>query len=168
MSNKEHDVTRRQFLNYTLTGVGGFMAAGILMPMARFAIDPLLQPKATGKMISVVSVSDLTNEPLRKTFQIKKVDGWHTFQEQKIAYVFKQSNGKVLALSPICTHLGCTVAWNDPAYPNQFHCPCHGGRYTKTGINIPGTPPPAPLHVYDMQVKNGTLYLGDAHPREGA
>lgn len=40
MSN--HDVTRRQFLNYTLLGVGGFMAAGLVLPMARFAIDPLL------------------------------------------------------------------------------------------------------------------------------
>ncbi|MDA0175319.1 menaquinol-cytochrome C reductase, partial [Solirubrobacter taibaiensis] len=25
MSEKEHRVSRRQFLNYTLTGVGGFM-----------------------------------------------------------------------------------------------------------------------------------------------
>ncbi len=40
MSEKEHRVSRRQFLNYTLTGVGGFMAAGILMPMTRFALDP--------------------------------------------------------------------------------------------------------------------------------
>jgi menaquinol-cytochrome c reductase iron-sulfur subunit len=168
MSNNEHDVTRRQFLNYTLTGVGGFMAASILMPMARFAIDPLLQNKTTGKMVSVVPVNELTNEPQRKTFKVKKVDGWHEFEEQKIAYVFKKKNGDIMAISPICTHLGCTVAWNDPAYPNEYHCPCHGGRYTKTGINIPGTPPPAPLGLYEMKVKDGTLYLGDAHPREGA
>ncbi|MDR9798478.1 menaquinol-cytochrome C reductase, partial [Aeribacillus pallidus] len=32
MSDNKHRVTRRQFLNYTLTGVGGFMAAGMLMP----------------------------------------------------------------------------------------------------------------------------------------
>ena len=36
-------VSRRQFLNYTLTGVGGFMAAGMLMPMVRFAVDPVLK-----------------------------------------------------------------------------------------------------------------------------
>ena len=36
-------VSRRQFLSYTLTGVGGFMAAGMLMPMVRFAIDPVLK-----------------------------------------------------------------------------------------------------------------------------
>ena len=38
----KRNVSRRQFLNYTLTGVGGFMAAGMLMPMVRFAIDPAL------------------------------------------------------------------------------------------------------------------------------
>lgn len=44
MSEKRHRVSRRQFLNYTLTGVGGFMAAGMLMPMVRFALDPVLRP----------------------------------------------------------------------------------------------------------------------------
>ncbi|MFC4617794.1 Rieske 2Fe-2S domain-containing protein [Camelliibacillus cellulosilyticus] len=169
MSNKEHDVTRRQFLNYTLMGVGGFMAAGMLAPMVRFAIDPLLQEKKGGKMVAVTEVSKLTNEPQRFTFSIDKVDGWHKFKDEQIAYIFKENNGNILALSPICTHLGCTVNWNDdPAHPNQFHCPCHGGRYTKTGVNIPGTPPPEPLHVYDMKVKDGKIYLGEAHPRGGA
>ena len=42
MSNK---VSRRQFMSYTLMGVGGFMASGMLMPMVRFAIDPVLQKK---------------------------------------------------------------------------------------------------------------------------
>jgi menaquinol-cytochrome c reductase iron-sulfur subunit len=169
MSNKEHDVTRRQFLNYTLMGVGGFMAAGMIAPMARFAIDPLLRPKTKGKMVQVADVSKLTNEPQRFQFKVHKVDGWHEFDEVNLAYIFKQSNGDIMALSPICTHLGCTVGWNsDPAFPNQFHCPCHGGRYTLTGVNIPGTPPPLPLQVYDLQVKDGKVYLGDVRQREGA
>ena len=42
-------VSRRQFLNYTLTGVGGFMAAGMLMPMVRFAVDPVLKAEAGGR-----------------------------------------------------------------------------------------------------------------------
>jgi len=169
MSKKEHDVSRRQFLNYTLMGVGGFMAAGILSPLVRFAVDPLLKGKQGAKMIPVMDVTEITAEPQNKKFTVKKVDGWHKFDEQQIAYIFKKKNGDILALSPICTHLGCTVAWNDdPSYPNQFHCPCHGGRYTKTGINIPGTPPPAPLGVYKTQVKGGKLYLGEVISRGGS
>ena len=47
----KRNVSRRQFLNYTLTGVGGFMAAGMLMPMVRFAVDPVLQPQAGGDFV---------------------------------------------------------------------------------------------------------------------
>ena len=48
----KHRVSRRQFLTYTLTGVGGFMAAGMLMPMVRFAIDPVLTAEAGGDFIA--------------------------------------------------------------------------------------------------------------------
>ena len=45
-------VSRRQFLSYTLTGVGGFMAAGMLMPMVRFAVDPVLRRMQGGDFIA--------------------------------------------------------------------------------------------------------------------
>ncbi|UOQ42722.1 ubiquinol-cytochrome c reductase iron-sulfur subunit [Halobacillus salinarum] len=166
MSDRKR-VSRRQFLNYTLTGVGGFMAAGMLAPMVRFAIDPLLEPTEKGTYHSVVSVDELTNEPKRFDWSIDQVDAWYESKVQKTAWVYKDENGDIVPLSPICTHLGCTVDWaSDKSHPEQFHCPCHGGRYTKEGINIAGTPPTAPLAVYEHKVKDGMLYLGDAIPRE--
>lgn len=163
-------VSRRQFLSYTLTGVGGFMAAGMLMPMLRFAIDPVLQADAAGGFVATTQkVSDLTNEPVRVDFTFKQQDAWYSSDVTNTAWVF-MNNNKILALSPTCTHLGCTVGWNtNSQYPNEFFCPCHFGRYTKEGINIPGTPPQAPLHVYPTEVKGGYLYLGKmANPRKGA
>ena len=61
MSNNR--VSRRQFLSYTLTGVGGFMAAGMLMPMLRFAIDPVLQKHDGGDFVkqSIKSLTSLKN-----------------------------------------------------------------------------------------------------------
>ncbi|ACA39558.1 conserved hypothetical protein [Lysinibacillus sphaericus C3-41] len=53
MSNNR--VSRRQFLSYTLTGVGGFMAAGMLMPMLRFAIDPVLLKHEGGDFVKTVA-----------------------------------------------------------------------------------------------------------------
>ena len=41
-------VSRRQFLSYSLMGVGGFMVSGALMPMLRFAVDPVLQKSGEG------------------------------------------------------------------------------------------------------------------------
>ena len=54
MSDKKKQVSRRQFLNYSLTGLGGFMAAGMLVPMLRFAVDPVLQSKGgEGDLVNV-------------------------------------------------------------------------------------------------------------------
>ncbi|MDN4074551.1 MULTISPECIES: ubiquinol-cytochrome c reductase iron-sulfur subunit [Fictibacillus] len=165
----KEDISRRQFLNYTLTGVGGFMAAGMLMPMVRFAIDPILEKGADQDMVAVTEVSKIGKEPKRFNFKIKQKDGWYESEVTQSAWVYKNGKGELIALSPVCKHLGCTIDWNtDPSHPNQFYCPCHGGRYEKDGTNIKGTPPLAPLDEYDSKVKDGKLYLGKAKPRKGA
>jgi len=161
-------VSRRQFLNYTLTGVGGFMAAGMLMPLARFAIDPVLQKEEAGAMVQVGLVKDLSTDPKRFDFKVKQVDGWVKSDASHIAWVYKNSNGDIVALSPTCKHLGCTVGWNDNKdFPNQFFCPCHGGRYHKDGKNIKGTPPLGPLDNYAVKVKGDSFYLGKLQPNTG-
>lgn len=169
MSEKKHRVSRRQFLNYTLTGVGGFMAAGMLMPMVRFAVDPVLKPSAEQDLVQVVSVDEITNEPKRFDFKIDQIDAWYESVEPRSAWVYKDESGNIVALSPVCKHLGCVVDWNtDAANPNMFFCPCHYGLYEKDGTNVPGTPPIAPLDVFIHEVKDGYLYLGKAKPRGGA
>ncbi|KMM38171.1 ubiquinol-cytochrome c reductase iron-sulfur subunit [Guptibacillus hwajinpoensis] len=163
---KKNEVTRRQFLNYSLTGVGGFMAAGMLMPMVRFAIDPLLKEGAKQDFVPVMDTSEITNKPVRKEFKIDQVDGWYESEVTQSAWVYKDEKDEIVALSPVCKHLGCTVDWaSNPAYPEQFFCPCHAGRYTKDGMNVPGTPPLAPLDVYNKKVQDGKLYLGKPEPR---
>ncbi|SFK00240.1 menaquinol-cytochrome c reductase iron-sulfur subunit [Halobacillus dabanensis] len=167
MSDKKR-VSRRQFLNYTLTGVGGFMAAGMLAPMVRFAIDPVLTKKESGDFVSVASVDEITNEPQRFEWTIDQVDAWYESEVQKTAWVYRNENDEIVALSPICTHLGCTVDWaSNEEYPNEFFCPCHGGRYKKNGENIPGTPPTAPLPHFEFKVEEGMLYLGEAKDTGG-
>ncbi|SES80383.1 menaquinol-cytochrome c reductase iron-sulfur subunit [Oceanobacillus limi] len=167
MSEEKQQVSRRQFLNYTLTGVGGFMAAGLLISPIRMAIDPVLKPSSAGEYANVgLAVEDITTEPQRVDWKIDQVDGWYESKVSKSAWVFKDDNDEIMALSPTCTHLGCVVSWegNDD-HPNQFYCPCHDGRYYKDGTNIEGTPPTRPLDLYDHKVENGMLYLGKANVR---
>lgn len=166
--SKNNRVSRRQFLSYTLTGVGGFMAAGMLAPMVRFAIDPVLQPADEGEMVAVMPVDEITTEPVRKDFKVHQIDAWYESDVQMSAWIYKNEAGEIVALSPICKHLGCTVNWSPEGHENYFFCPCHDGLYEKDGTNVPGTPPPQPLDVYDMEVRDGTLYLGKARPRGGA
>ncbi|HEX2027476.1 MAG TPA: universal stress protein [Nitriliruptorales bacterium] len=49
---------------------------------------------------------------------------------RKVA-VFRDDGGALHAVSPRCTHLGCTVGWND--VERTWDCPCHGSRYAADG-----------------------------------
>lgn len=146
------------------------MAAGMLMPMIRFAIDPVLKAEGTSDMVDIdVNVDDITTEPELKTFKVDQVDGWYESKVEQAAFVFKDDNGDIVALSPVCKHLGCTVDWGtNPAYPTEFYCPCHAGRYYKNGVNVEGTPPLGPLDVYKKEVKDGKLLLGKPQPHPKA
>jgi nitrite reductase/ring-hydroxylating ferredoxin subunit len=50
--------------------------------------------------------------------------------------VYRDDEGAVHALSPVCRHLYCLVDWN-PA-ERSWDCPCHGSRYDGTGRAIQG------------------------------
>jgi glycine/D-amino acid oxidase-like deaminating enzyme/nitrite reductase/ring-hydroxylating ferredoxin subunit len=50
--------------------------------------------------------------------------------------VFSDENGKRTALSPVCPHMGCIVAWNDAE--KTWDCPCHGSRFSADGKLIAG------------------------------
>ncbi|MGD8189228.1 ubiquinol-cytochrome c reductase iron-sulfur subunit [Brevibacillus ginsengisoli] len=169
MSGKQ-EISRRTFLNYALMGTGGFLAAGIITPMLRFAIDPVLKTSAGGDKVAVGNVDDFGPDPKRVDFKVHTKDGWYESDSAMSAWVRKMEDGTILALSPVCKHLGCTVSWNDNSeYPNQYFCPCHFGRYTINGENILGTPPLKSLDEYESEVKDGKLYLGRTkeNPRPG-
>ena len=59
---------------------------------------------------------------------------------------FRDATGAVTLRSAICTHMGCTVAWNTAE--RTWDCPCHGSRFTPTGDVISG-PAEAPLSEAD-------------------
>ena len=53
---------------------------------------------------------------------------------QEAVYVLVLDDGELVALSPICTHLGCTVEIQGP----RLVCPCHGSTYDRTGAVLVG------------------------------
>lgn len=157
------EMSRRQFLSYTLGGAGAFMSVGTVIPMLRFAADPLLQKREAGEYVKVVESSKITTEPQEFRFKVHQVDGWYESDPEFIAWIAKDNNNNIFALSPVCKHLGCTVNWNsEQKHPNEYFCPCHGAHYTKDGKNLAVAP--KPLDEYDVKLENGFVYLGDIKP----
>jgi glycine/D-amino acid oxidase-like deaminating enzyme/nitrite reductase/ring-hydroxylating ferredoxin subunit len=84
----------------------------------RFVADRLAKPEG----------HDLSEVPPGEG-RILEVDG------KKVA-VFREEGGAVHAVSPVCTHLGCHVHWNNAE--RSWDCPCHGARYSPTGEVLNG------------------------------
>lgn len=55
--------------------------------------------------------------------------------------VSRGDDGRLRAVSPICTHMSCTVAWN--GLEQTWDCPCHGSRFSADGqvLNGPAVKP---------------------------
>ncbi len=56
--------------------------------------------------------------------------------------VYRDRKGTLTRLSPVCTHMGCVVRWNNAE--RTWDCPCHGSRFHATGAVLAG-PAEAPL-----------------------
>lgn len=69
-------------------------------------------------------------------------------------YLCRMSDGGFLALSSKCTHLGCTVPWDDKE--KKFACPCHGSSFDITGTVIT-SPAPRPLDIYPVHIENNIV-----------
>jgi Rieske Fe-S protein len=49
---------------------------------------------------------------------------------------YKDKDGTLHSFSAVCTHLGCTVSWNNSE--KSFDCGCHGSRFSYSGKVING------------------------------
>jgi Rieske Fe-S protein len=63
-------------------------------------------------------------------------DGAIVSVEGEKAAVTRDANGELTAVSASCTHMGCTVAWNDAE--STWDCPCHGSRFARDGSVLHG------------------------------
>jgi len=61
--------------------------------------------------------------------KVVKIDNEHVA-------VSKDLDGKIYAVSSVCTHMKCDVSWNNAEH--SWDCPCHGARYNMEGKVITG------------------------------
>jgi Rieske Fe-S protein len=98
---------------------------------------------------------ELGTPTLFKT-KIQRQAGWIVDEEELTIYVRTDDGRDFIAMSNICTHLGCRIRWI--AEQQQFFCPCHNGVFDKDG-NVLSGPPPRPLDRYETKVENDQLMI---------
>jgi len=69
-------------------------------------------------------------------------------------YLVRLTDGGFIALSSICTHLGCTVPWNEK--DKTFPCPCHASVFDMTG-QVLNPPAPRALDLFRVTIEGGIV-----------
>lgn len=151
MSEENRLQEKRSFLKGAINALGAFIALSI----AAAGVATLLPAARGRRKEEFVPVADEDDAPRRGareyTYTVEK-DGRK--REGRVLLVLSPEG--LIALSPACTHLGCSVAWHRGK--NEFLCPCHGGRYDISGRNIDG-PPPAPLRRFPIAIRGGKVHI---------
>jgi cytochrome b6-f complex iron-sulfur subunit len=139
---KETTINRREFFSYLTVGWVAFTAAvaGFLGLAFRFSYPNVnFEPEMDFLAGTPQEYDQGVDERWKKKYGV-----WMVKME-----------GRLFALSNICTHLGCIPNWL-PA-EKKFKCPCHGSGYYQSGVNFEG-PAPRPLERYKITLTaDGTI-----------
>jgi Rieske Fe-S protein len=73
----------------------------------------------------------LTGGDVGSIEQIMRGDGGLVRDGLKKVAIYRDDNGALHKMSPICPHLKCIVQWN--ANEKTWDCPCHGSRFDCRG-----------------------------------
>lgn len=139
-------LSRRSFLMYGLLGFSGLATAvGVLTPVIAYLWPPAKGAGASETRVTVASSADLP--PGQGEV--------YSVANRPVIVIHTPDDGYV-ALSAICTHLGCILFWD--AERQVIACPCHEAYFNTTGAVISG-PPPAPLEPYRVQVEGDQIVV---------
>lgn len=134
---------RRAFLSKLLAVSGLTAFCAFIYPLARFLAPP--RKDAKGKQII------LKKEEIREG-ETKVV----VINAAPVIVINRPGKGYI-ALSKVCTHLGCLVEYDKTA--KRLICPCHAGTFDLEG-NIVSGPPSKPLPEIPIKIEGENIFIG--------
>ncbi len=157
-------VTRRRAMVVGGQVAGGVAAAAFLLPALGFAMGPIFEKH--DQPWQSVGKTDEFNDETYVPRTITLVAGIGD-AGKSTAYIRKHNPqldteprdqyNSYIAISTMCTHLGCPVRFTAAA--QRFICPCHGGVYDIVGKVADG-PPVRPLDRFYTQLEKDTVLIG--------
>ena len=131
-------VSRREFLYYIW---GASMA--LLLAETGGALVWFALPRFRAGEFGGIFVVDPTSLPPVDSAPVPNPSG---------KYWLSNTPSGILALSMVCTHLGCLFKWVPSN--NRFECPCHGSKFKGNGEKLVGLgPAPRNLDRFAITVK---------------
>lgn len=134
---------RRSFLKGVLAFLGTTTFASFVYSLFRYLVPP--SSSATAKTL-IIAKRDV---PLGEAKEI-------VFNNVPAVVLNRPGKG-LIAVSRVCTHLGCLVQYDKEN--KRLLCPCHAGVYDLEG-NIVSGPPPKPLPKLPLRVEGETIVIG--------
>lgn len=154
---KKEKVTRRDSMKLAISLIGGFISAALGIPAIAYIIGPARKADESENWIRLGSLAKIEiGTPALFKPKVKRQSGWIVDEEELGVFVLTEDGQNYIAMSNICTHLGCRVRWIEEN--EQFLSPCHNGIFDKFGYVVSG-PPPRPLDVFETKVEDGSIFI---------
>jgi len=134
---------RRRVLGILLAVLGSTAAGSLAYPLIRFFAPPARDNKT--KTISI------------KKSDIRLGEAREIVLDNKPVVVINRYEKGFVALSKVCTHLGCLVEYDKGL--RKLICPCHAGTFDLEG-NVLSGPPPRPLPAVPLKVEGDLVIIG--------
>jgi Rieske Fe-S protein len=135
---------RRSLIRVLLGSGFGASILSFLYPALRFMMPPPVAESAVNE-VSAGKVADLKPNSAR-IFRFGS----------RPALLVRTPDGQFRAFSAVCTHLNCTVQYNDQS--RQIWCACHNGLFDLHG-KVVGGPPPKPLEQFSAHVRGDEVVV---------
>ncbi|MBT4269699.1 MAG: Rieske 2Fe-2S domain-containing protein [Deltaproteobacteria bacterium] len=157
VANNLPNPDRRRFLKNLTFGLGTISAAVVGGVAATAAIGPALE-KGKNRWIRLSKLDSIAvGEVTTVTMEYEETFGFHHSRQSKPVLVSRPAeDNNIVVYSSTCTHLGCTVSWDENK--RQYVCACHGGAFDEHG-NVVSGPPPRPLDRFVYKIEDEHLFV---------
>lgn len=135
---------RRSLIRWLLGGGIFSSIASFLYPVTRFIMPPNVPEAAVNEVVA------------GKTQMLKPNAAAIVKFGNKPVLLIRTSETEWKALTAVCTHLNCTVQYQENTH--QIWCACHNGFYDLNGKVISG-PPPKPLDEYAVRIRGDEVVI---------
>lgn len=92
--------------------------------------------KEAADVIGILATSIFPGKKLDELVDLAYDEAKVVSYEGSSMALYKDANGQLHAVNPACTHIKCSVSWNNAE--KSWDCPCHGSRFSYDGEMLTG------------------------------